>query len=55
MAEKEVDDLLTQIRVLNFQGDRKDEFLEDLKDILTKIVIMQSTSETKKEVEGKLH
>lgn len=41
MAEEEIDDLLTQIRLLNFQGDHKEEFLEDLKDILIKIILLK--------------
>lgn len=52
--EEEIDDLLTQIRVLDFQGEHKEAFLDDLKDILTKIVLLQLSSETKKEVEKEL-
>ena len=39
-TEKEVDDLLMEIRLLEFYGDRKEEFIEKLKEILSKIVLL---------------
>ncbi|KKL93319.1 hypothetical protein LCGC14_1875860 [marine sediment metagenome] len=39
-TEKEIDDLLMEIRLLEFHGDRKEEFMEKLKEILSKIVLL---------------
>ena len=41
MAEKEVDDLLLQIRLFEYMPDQREKFFEDLKDILTKIVLLK--------------
>ena len=40
MAEKEVEDLLMEIRFLEYMPDQKEKFVKDLKEILTKIVLL---------------